>query len=336
MSLDPNEMISGLVQSEEGLDDSEEVVEGQITKPEESRSNVVTDQPILHFDEESPQQVQPAEEVKAGEEGTPEEEIERLKRESAGRLNEISGLRRAMREQSGSIEELRQILLAREESEGPTEEEVFGEEIVDDPAVQLLVSRMDALQEQLEERDAYEQERIEQQHSSENVDRLIGWVNQSEQMFTAQEPSYPAAYEFIKEKRRSFYASQGYAPEEVDNFIGQEEYAVAERAAQSGRDPARTVFEMAKSFGFDPVQHNGAQTQVSQTPVSPVSLHDRVNRMRHGVDQNALANTANSAIRSGELTQAQFLALPKAERMKILGNQAKFERLARTGRISVD
>lgn len=70
------------------------------------------------------------------------------------------------------------------------------------------------------------------------------------QRFTASNPDFPEAYQFLFQGRVAELRAQGWADDAIARQVQQEEFNIALGALRAGRDPAQQAFELAKARGF--------------------------------------------------------------------------------------
>jgi len=114
-----------------------------------------------------------------------------------------------------------------------------------------------------------------QRQQAEQDQHLQYAVGTAEQEFAAEQPDYGDALEFARTSRMNFFRAAGYAPAEAAQIVMQETKILAQRALQAGENPARRIYEIAKTFGYAQKQQGGEtkieQLRKGQRAASPMS-----------------------------------------------------------------
>lgn len=101
-----------------------------------------------------------------------------------------------------------------------------------------------------------------QRQQAEQDQQLQYAVGAAEQEFAAEQPDYGEALEFARTSRMNFFRAAGYSQAEAAQIVMQETKILAQRALQSGENPARRIYEIAKTFGY--AQKQQAETKIEQ------------------------------------------------------------------------
>lgn len=346
----PNEFIEDHISSLTGSDS-----DGSVSREDVGETAPVAEPVVETQPEEQPLPISDFDTVLgvAGEEeATPEEPAEQEtvdKSVADGRLNDLVRMRQRlseqtarMNQQTSAIEDMRTMLLQQAERDRqreieslPTEAEVYGEEIITDPAISYLADKVESLQEQIqtkeEEELAQSQRAAQYRQFNEGVSQVTNVVQQAQQQFAAQKPDYYEAYAHARRNREAFYARlpEAQRKQAVDN----EEYQFAVGCIQQGLNPAEEVYKLATHTGWNESMYQGDNgNQQAQAP------QHNVGKIENGI-QRSRANLSTAPGRGGAqdgtLTAKEFMNLPAARRLKILSDPDKFETLAKTGRIAV-
>jgi hypothetical protein len=267
--------------------------------------------------------------------------IARLERESAGRLAEINGLREKYRDLGEGVDDLRKLLLEKEEREQEeadrmAEAEEFGD-VIDDPAVRYLKTRLDKVEEdrvkEREERENRVQElnrrASERKKAKDHMDYVANYIVTSENAYKEAHPTYDAAYDHLRKERSKWYTARGFDEATVKSIVDQEEYNLVIESIQGGKDIAAEIWNMATSFGFSP-DTVVAEDRTAGNPPDTTRLKKALNQQR------VTSVPSGSGRRDGKMSRAEFFKnVGQAERLRILGDPEKFEELAKTGSITL-
>lgn len=79
---------------------------------------------------------------------------------------------------------------------------------------------------------------------------VINSYRQSAAVFAQENPDFNDAYSHFINSRRQELQAMGYAPNEAQNILQQEEFAAAIRAMQNETNPAAMIYEAAKVRGY--------------------------------------------------------------------------------------
>ena len=288
---------------------------------------------------------------------------EETQRESRGRMGEIDKLRGKLGETNQSIEGLREIFLAREQAEADREAEeqaafeleeerrLYGEEVVDDPAVSYMRDKWTQTQEMIENQDltraqqqqAFAQRAANISQQNANFAATKAAVISQEEAFAKEKPDYYAAYQFARDARVGFYKDVGWDEQQAHTIVNQEEEGIRQQQLGTlGGSVPKAVYAIAERFGWTPDQAQGAEKPVV-APAAPnqasLDAPPNFNKLRAGVGSRGsgdMPGTAGSS-RDKRMTAAEFYdTVPIATRIAVQSDPDKFEELGRTGFITVD
>jgi hypothetical protein len=274
-----------------------------------------------------------------------------------GRLGEIGNLRNKLNETNQSIEQLRQIFLKKEQEEYEAqqeaevaaqleyEREVYGDEVVDDPAVAYMrdkwVQTQEAIERQAQEAEGRRRALLEQSAAhraqQEQWQAEVAAVGAQEKEFSEKQPDYYDAYEFAKNARMEMYTSVGWSPEQAKEIVANEEAGLRQvQLRNPNGNVARAIYDMATRLGYQPPEPDGKETK----PLPTRDTTPNFGKMRAGVSSRGAGDLKGSGGTSGSgrrLSAEEFYnTVPIAERLEIQANPDKFEELGRTGYITLD
>jgi hypothetical protein len=334
-----DEHIAGLVGHQETPPEAPAEEQDEYVAPEEEMPYLTGEADEMSPDEDtSPRSEETPRDEDTVDTGPVDAELARLRAESTGRLGEITSLREKLRTQGDAIEHMRQIMVEREEREKEEEDyqrqrEQFGD-VLDDPAIQYLDQKVEDLRaDQQAERERREHRIRQINKVKEERDKQYAEFQQvaqdiisTETEFKKTHPTYDAAYDFLREQRSRFYKARGFDAPTTKNLVNQEEWYLVQEARQRGKNLAQEVWNMATEFGFDPAS-------IAKKPTG--RQMPNADKIQAGVSTSNIQSAPSTAGRKpGVVTREQFFnETPYAERMKILADPDKFERLVKTGEL---
>lgn len=263
-----------------------------------------------------------------------QDDYDKVIQESMGRKGAIDELRDKLRVQTENIGAMQEMFLEQQAADAPSDEEIFGEAVVKDPAIRYLVSKVDGLQRQFttdrNQRIEAVQGRNRMTAQQRKVQETREMIGKAEKDFSEKHADYGQAYDHFRAQRTKLHQSRGYNEQEITQLLGQEENDLINEALHRGRNPVEDLYNMAKANGF-------------VAPATPAPAKDyaaeSAKRVGAGVKaQNigSMAGAPTGAKPTGVMTRQEFLTnIPKPERMRILADPDKFEELAKTGNITL-
>ena len=292
---------------------------------------------------------------------TQEEEIdwkakfEESEKASNGRLADLQSTRTKLSEQSDNIEQLRQLYVAQQEQAAQDqqywdeqdqlaqEEAHYGEAVVNDPHVaymrdQVAQVRYD-MEAQAQEREGrarqIQEQASTQRNEAQRRNNVLFQVKTQEAEFAKEHEDYNDAYQFARNKRAEMYARRGYAPEQVQQLVGQDEIYLMEEQLARGGNIAQEIYSWAKDFGWQ-ATGKAAKSNPAQQAADQSSDFDKI---RAGLSQQgmrSMGGDGNSNKGDQFMSREQFYTtVPEHIRAMVHANEDQFEELARTGKIRV-
>ena len=163
-----------------------------------------------------------------------------LKAERAARRAEKREFQRQIDELRAAVQQPRQT--EQRQTAAPINPE-------DDPIGALLETR-----EKLAAIEAERQRATEQQGQAKAQEqymaRIQSTVQEYEAEFTADNPDYPQAAEFLTQSRSKEYQAAGYTPLQIQQALQREYHDIIVNAVNQGRDPAEIFYTLSKQRGF--------------------------------------------------------------------------------------
>jgi hypothetical protein len=347
-------MISSLAGYPEGQDDTKSNDgDGLFDRPDQ-----VLDEPLEIPDvpqEVEDEQEQVFEEANKEAEAPKDEEEpeddskEYWKRAAEGRLQEALRTREKLAETQKSVEQLRRIWLKQEQERAEArkaqerqellrqEAQLYGEDVVNDPAARYLRDKMQQTQEMIERQRQQEeaQRRIVQEQQAEYARQqqaqaeALSRLERMEAEMQEKHPDYLEAYNFAVNKRAKMYEARGYSREEAEMQVRNEEAFLFAEQMQRGGNPAEVAYKMAKEWGW--------QTPQEKAPRQKADMSRMKSSIESGSGSGRLKGSPGRSGDAQYMTNEEFFStVPDHIRLKVLGDQDKFEELGRTGRIKVD
>lgn len=250
------------------------------------------------------------------------EELERLKRESEGRLNELISQRRENRE----LKEIKDNIEALQKELIKTKEEEEAIDPEDDPVGYLredFSRQIQSIREDLKTN----QEQVELSRQQEEAANIATAAGEAEQEFAKDHPDYKDAFNFVASAYYNDMLGRGADPEMAQAAIYKLSLDFSKNALMRGENPAEMVYEEAKRLGFKP------------TKTKAVSKKKLSEKEKNGAKRTSLSNMSGSTdgpVAQGVMTREEFMKnVPKSKRLKILADPTLFKELATTGRIKV-
>lgn len=159
---------------------------------------------------------------------------------------------------------------------------------------------------------------IQQTQQQNAVAQLISHVQGLENEFRAQAPDYDAAIQHTRALRMAEMQALGYDATTAHQMLQQETLQISARAIQSGQNPAKLFYDLAKVRGFQAPNGGGAAAPKS-APVQPAQKFATVQR----------AQAATRSMPKGGAAPTPALTLESLANMSDDDFDANFERLFR-------
>ena len=318
-SVDPNSAIASLTGH-----DSESVPEPEKIETPEVPVAIASGIPEAVLEEATEDPVPPTQEA-----------YDKLIKESMGRKGAIDELREQLRTQTENIGAMQEMFVESQTPDAPTDAELYGQEVVSDPAIQYLTSKMEGLQQQIThdrtQRIDAAQKNYKAASQRRNVDETREFLAKTEQAFSEKHPDYGDAYDYFRKVRSNLHRSRGYDDTEIQQLLSNEENSLIDEALSRGRNPVEDLYNMSKTQGFVP-------PAPAPAPARDFAA-ESARRVSGGVNSGSIGSMAGApsgSKPSGILTRQEFMTnIPKAERMRILSDSDRFEELAKTGNITL-
>ncbi len=157
-------------------------------------------------------------------------------------------LRRSQDEVNNLKTQVSQLMYLREELERQRTSQVEEQEFNSDP-LGSIQKQVKSLQEQITTTHQSEQQAAQQQQQEQQFFQAIAaQVNE----FRQTTPDYDDALNFVLNSRRDELLAMGVNENDANMRIGHEAQEISMNAFQSGQNPAKVVYQMAKLRGFNP------------------------------------------------------------------------------------
>lgn len=89
-----------------------------------------------------------------------------------------------------------------------------------------------------------------QRQQGEQVQALVGWAQSQSEEFKSETPDFQDAYNFIRNKRAAELKAMGLDAQSLQQTLVNDELWVFQHAAQSQRNPAEILYQMAIANGY--------------------------------------------------------------------------------------
>ena len=164
-------------------------------------------------------------------------------------LNETRAqLRHSQDEVNNLKTQVNQLMYLRDELERQRQSQTEEQEFNSDP-LGSIQKQVKSLQEQISTQHQTEQTQAQQQQQEQQFFQAIAaQVNE----FRQTSPDYDDALNFVLNSRRDELLAMGVDENAANMRIGQEAQEISMNAFQSGQNPAKVVYQMAKLRGFKP------------------------------------------------------------------------------------
>ena len=343
-----DEMIGNLVASFEP--EPEEFTDLSIAENEQGhRQEGEEQQPTIMVDSQGnetivgadqPKQDEP---VSTGREAELSAQVEQLRTESAGRLNEMVEMRKSNKEQGENVEAMRKMMLEdvnikRQAALTAKEAEVYGEDTIADPAVRAIrddnARTRDMIRRQTEREEHQRQEATKTSEDQAVVQahqkRVIDHASAGYQAAVAAHSDFEEAFEYSKQARLGIYRARGVPEAELASIIQIEEFQLANEAMQRGQSTAEKSYELAVSLGWKP------KAEAPLTPEQNYTVQDSLDKMREGLKTTTLTKSQNGRGDRTRISREQFFAqYAKHERAAVMADPIKWKQLAQTGYVDI-
>jgi len=112
------------------------------------------------------------------------------------------------------------------------------------------------------------QQAQQQRQAADAFQALTNRVREGEAAFEAANPDYKAAANHAWSTKQAQLSAQGYGPNEIQSMIQQEAYTMAQRSIEVGVNPAQSVYDLAKTMGYQPAGDTIANVEAGQEAAS--------------------------------------------------------------------
>jgi len=158
----------------------------------------------------------------------------------------------------------------------------------DDDPVAALKYENEQLKKQMADFNSYKDQQIQQTEQQRGYQQFVQNYQQKAAEFSQEHPDFNDAYKYALECRLSDYKSLGYTDQQARQLVGDDEKAIAARALQEGDNPAESIYNFAKSRGF-----NGQQQPQQQSPQDKIAANnEKIAKLEKGIE-------ASKSIHSG-------------------------------------
>lgn len=288
-------------------------------------------------------------------------ELDRVKNESAGRLNDLAGFREERRQFNENLEAMRQMFVEQQETTNEADRQLalqeelegeaalYGEEVVNDPQTRYIRDIVAQNRQQMEEYQQ-QQEHYRQQVSNQreqfvqeqNYNRqMMDALKAQEDSFAAEHDDYYDAYKFAHGKRVEMWTRRGYPAAQAQQFVEQEEKQLLSEQLPRGGNVADQIYNLAKDWGWSPESRSTDQNQLESRAGSGNAVAD-IDRIKAGLSSQGSGQMRSAGGGGGtgakEMTREEFFnTVPAHKRTQLFMDRPEvFEALGRHGRVVVD
>lgn len=160
-----------------------------------------------------------------------------------------------------------------------------GPKFEDDPAG-ALKHENELLKNQITEINAKLAKQAEAGDSQNKMQQFASFVTAREQAFSKEQPDYFKAAEYVAEVWRDEFREAGYKDEEIPQLVFGKSLAVTNKAAQSQKDPAATIYNIAKRYGFTAKQQDDPKKE-------EVKGESKLEQIKRGVEVSKTGGGGN-------------------------------------------
>lgn len=121
--------------------------------------------------------------------------------------------------------------------------------VEEDPLGHLL-HQLKSIEDQVKGIQEQQTQRETQNQQTNAQQQFANAVNKAVDDFTKDHPDYQNAYKYLRTARTEDLKAVGYTQQEVNQMLNQEEFNIALRAMQAGKNPAELAYQMAKRMGY--------------------------------------------------------------------------------------
>lgn len=120
----------------------------------------------------------------------------------------------------------------------------------DTQPIEHFDARINQTQQTVEQLAQYAQQMQVREAQQRQVEQFKYQVASSEAEFTQENPDYPQALEFVRNRRIAELEAAGYEPMQISEMVMRDASAIAWDAMQRGKSPAEVIYNMAVNTGF--------------------------------------------------------------------------------------
>lgn len=218
-----------------------DVTDEQADKYIESRGELDLEAKPEEKTEEAPElKEEPKPETKAEEKQTKFVPLEALHEERMRRKE----LKERLDKQEQRFQELLQKMAPKEEEKPP----VFENEVDELKYHQQQIHRS------VEEQNRFIQQQRQAAEQQARIHSVVEVYKTKATEYAKSNPAFNDAYKFLLESRKNEYEAAGYSPQQVAQFLQEDELGIVNKALQDEADPADRVYKIAVARGFQPAK----------------------------------------------------------------------------------
>lgn len=178
----------------------------------------------------------------------PHEALKEARAENRLLRKEVEELKQTMTKGDANLQKLLKAVEKAEAAPAPKYE---------DDAAGHLKHKTDALEQEnaglkkaVDEVNAKFAKQDENAQAGDKMQRFAAMVTSKEQAFAKENPDYFKAADFVAAVWKDEFLEAGWNAEEIPQMVFQKSLAITNQAVQKEKDPAETIYKLAKRYGF--------------------------------------------------------------------------------------
>ncbi len=131
-------------------------------------------------------------------------------------------------------------------------------------------------------------------------------------------PDFPEAYTHALNTRRAIYEAGGFDQAQINAMLESEEAAIVERSLMNGENPARAIYKIAKTLGYQPKAKEAVADPVNEqvkkqadTAEKTLAAATKLEKIAKGMDKNKSLSGAGGGSDAPSLEE--LLDMPEEE-----------------------
>jgi len=169
----------------------------------------------------------------------------------------------------------------------------------DDP-IGALKHENEQLKKQFSELSNFRDQTIQERDLSRKEQMFMQSYRGHVQEFTQSNPDFHDAYQFLLQNRKAEYEMAGYSENDVNQLLHEDEAAIVANAMKNERNPAETIYQLAKLRGYAVKANQKNHESDKQTKIK--ENEKKIHNLERGMAASRSINAAGGSNARNNLT----------------------------------